>query len=298
MKLALFVLSVFACLVSAICPVQAETIALDFALPTDAVPQESPPVAAAIDQEPTGEMAVLGFVKSDSEPEPDDQAPEVPEPAPDASLPPAATALVTKSPEAPVTPTEHEAMFAGGSESLVARTVGAAEGTRTADGHKTENYYGHTDPGDGKWNVGTFSYSNRRDGTAITTPEAADRYYLDRLHERAEVIRVKAERVGVTLTFQELLNGIDLANQAPLAVLEEAGFVERLAESKRAKGLSGQAAILESRVWAFWNPEKGGWDAPGLRAYDDISKVESIRRDQERRMLAIADALASYQQAQ
>jgi len=97
------------------------------------------------------------------------------------------------------------------------------------------------------------------------------------------------------LTVAEEINGIDMINQAPLAVTEDGGYIERLAEAKK-KGLSGQAAILEARVWSFWDSSRGGWDAPGLRAYDDMGKEASIRHDQQRRMGMIEDALASYQQ--
>jgi hypothetical protein len=69
-----------------------------------------------------------------------------------------------------------------------------------------------------------------------------------------------------------------------------------LAEAKRQKGLQAEQAILEGRVWAFWHPQQQRWDAPGLRSYDHVSKQESIRRDQERRMVAIRAALMRYRQ--
>lgn len=308
MKVTLFVLSVIACLFSLVRPVRADNGALSFN-----VPDASGAIARLNDssmtlETPENPPIELKFSKQKmAEIPPIAAAPTPPAVMPEKGDRPAAPTnptteaeqmLAQKPADATVTPTEKTALFNGGSSSLVARAVGAAEGTRTADGTKTQNYYGHVDPGDGKWNVGTFSYNNTRDGTNITTPEAADAHYLDRLQERAAVIQSKADQSGIDLTFAEWLNGIDLANQAPRAVMEEGGFVERLAEAKQTKGLSGQAAILESRIWAFWDPQKGGWDAPGLRAYDDISKEESIRRDQERRMLAIADALAVYQQQQ
>jgi hypothetical protein len=92
------------------------------------------------------------------------------------------------------------------------------------------------------------------------------------------------------------LNGIDLINQAPLCVTEDGGYIERLAEAKQKKGLSGEEAILDARVWSFWDAQKGGWDAPGLRAYDDMGKEASIRHDQDRRMGMIDKAMDLYQQ--
>jgi hypothetical protein len=177
----------------------------------------------------------------------------------------------------------------------VARTVGHAEGTRGADGSKNPAYHGHVDPGNGVWNRGTFSY--QFGNAANLSPEAADQQQLARLqasYDRAVV--PKAQQLGVELSLEEQLNAIDLINQAPLAVTETGGFVERLAEAKRQKGLQAEQAILEGRVWAFWHPQQQRWDAPGLRSYDHVSKQESIRRDQERRMVAIRAALMRYRQ--
>lgn len=186
-------------------------------------------------------------------------------------------------------------LFQGGSDSIVARTVGAAEGTRAADGGKTSLYEGHTDPGNGVWNRGTFSYQFGNEEN-LTADEADRRQVakIKRIHD--SVMVPKAAEKGITpLTLAEEINGIDLINQAPLAVTEEGGYVERLAEAKK-KGLSGDEAILDARVWAFWDAGKGGWDAPGLRAYDDLGKEASIRHDQDRRMGMINQALEAYQQ--
>jgi hypothetical protein len=197
------------------------------------------------------------------------------------------------APESAPESTSDAALFSGGSESLVARTVGHAEGTRSVDGGKNPGYYGHLDPGNGVWNRGTFSYQF---GNAENlSPEAADQRQLKRIkahYDRAVV--PKAEQLGLKLSLEEKLNAIDLANQAPLTVTESGGFVERLAIAKREKKLAADQATLEARVWSFWDTQKGRWDAPGLRAYDHVSKEESIRRDQDRRMKAIANALQEY----
>lgn len=198
--------------------------------------------------------------------------------------------------QAAATPSDSsQDIFAGGSESFVARTVGAAEGTRSADGGKTQNYHGHVDPGNGVWNRGTFSYQF---GNAENlSPDEADRRQLAKIKRIYESVMLpKAEKHKVApLTLEEEINGIDLINQAPLTVTEDGGYIERLAEAKQ-KGLTGDEAILNARIWSFWDAGKGGWDAPGLRAYDDISKEESIRRDQDRRMGMIAKAMQAYEQ--
>ncbi|MBD0336168.1 MAG: hypothetical protein ICV62_11820 [Cyanobacteria bacterium Co-bin13] len=176
-------------------------------------------------------------------------------------------------------------MFEGGSNSLVARTVGSAEGTRTAEGQRTSAYFGHVDPGNGVWNLGTFSYQH-----GANTPEEADVRQLQRLQAQTAVIQQKALDHGLELSLQETLNGIDLANQAPLAALGRGSYVDWLAQARK-MGMSGDEAIVWARTRAFLDPDTQRWNAPGLG-----NNVYSISRDQERRMLAIARALDNYQE--
>jgi hypothetical protein len=220
-------------------------------------------------------------------------------PAPVSPPPASTTQLAASAPShsaSTSTAPSREDLFAGGSESVVARTVGAAEGTRTSDGGKTDIYDGHVDPGNGVWNRGTFSYQFGNEENLSATE--ADRRQLAKIKRIYEsVLLPKAEKYQVApLTLAEELNGIDLINQAPLTVTEDGGYIERLAEAKTKKGLSGQEAILEARIWSFWDGSRGGWDAPGLRAYDDLGKEASIRHDQKRRMGMIDEALAAYEQ--
>ena len=182
-------------------------------------------------------------------------------------------------------------LFAGGSNSLVARTVGHAEGTRGADGGKTQAYYGHVDPGNGVWNLGSFSFQHCREAQYnCSTPDQADRHQLRRLQGQAEIMRQRAERLQMELSLQEELNGIDLANQAPLAVLDSPGYIEWLKKAQE-KGLKGSDAVLWARVSSYWDPRLNGWNAPGLG-----NEEGRITHDQNRRMTAIARALDYYQQ--
>ncbi len=174
-------------------------------------------------------------------------------------------------------------IFDGGSGSLVARTVGSAEGTRMSDGGRTPAYYGHTDPGNGVWNLGTFSYQH-----GASTPEEADEKQLSRLRNQGLQLEEKAAGLGVKLSLEAKLNGIDLANQAPLAALDRGGYIERLAEANRL-GMRDQKAILWARTYAYIDPDTQTWNAPGLG-----NNVHSISRDQERRALAISRALQAY----
>ncbi len=175
-------------------------------------------------------------------------------------------------------------LFNGGSDSLVAKAVGSAEGTRTPDGGKTWAYYGHTDPGNRAWNLGSFSYQH-----GAQSPEDADIKQLDRLRQQFEIIRQTAASNGLRLGLAEQLNGIDLANQAPLAAIDRGGYVDRLRQAY-AQGLRGSEAVLQARTYSYLNPNTNQWDAPGLG-----NNFDSISRDQARRLNAVADAIATHQ---
>ena len=174
-------------------------------------------------------------------------------------------------------------IFAGGSRSLVAHTVGSAEGTRRWDGNKTQAYYGHKDPGNGAWNLGTFSYQHQAD-----TPEEADAKQIKRLKSQGFQLEDQAIRHGMRLSLVEKLNGLDLANQAPLAALGKGGYIERLAQAHRLQ-MQGEEAIAWARTRAYIDPNTKAWNAPGLG-----NNLYSITKDQERRISAIDKALRAY----
>jgi hypothetical protein len=98
-----------------------------------------------------------------------------------------------------------------------------------------------------------------------------------------------AKEQHVRLTLEELLNGIDLANQAPLAALGTGGYIDRLKQSQN-MGLRGTDAILWARTRSFLDPDTQRWNAPGLG-----NTVDGISRDQERRQRAIAQTLTRLQ---
>ena len=175
-------------------------------------------------------------------------------------------------------------LFVGDSDSLVARAIGNAEGTRSATGGLTRAYYGHRDPGNQVWNLGTFSYQH-----GAASPGEADQRQLKRLQSQVQVLQKRALKHGLTLSLEETLNGLDLANQSPLAAIGRVGYVERLVEAK-AKGNTGAEAIVVARTRSYINPETQRWNAPGLG-----NTEASIRRDQERRTRAVAQSLAAYQ---
>jgi hypothetical protein len=177
------------------------------------------------------------------------------------------------------------ALFQAQSNSLVARAVGSAEGTRRPDGGQNPAYQGHVDPGNAVWNVGTFSYQH----CGNCAPAEADRRQLARLAQQFDQIQAHAiDRYGVKLSLEEQLNAIDLANQAPLAALASGGYVDRLQQAKQ-QGLTGSDAILQARVYAYKNPHTDRWEAPGLG-----NTKSRITQDQARRQAAIAAAIQQH----
>jgi hypothetical protein len=176
-------------------------------------------------------------------------------------------------------------LFEGDSDSLVAKAVGSAEGTRTPEGDRNPAYYGHVDPGNKAWNLGSFSYQH-----SATSPEEADRKQLQRLQTQAAALQATAIAEGVDLTLEETLNGIDLANQAPKAALDRNGYIDWLAKA-HAIGKTGDEAILWARSQSYLDPVTQRWNAPGLG-----NTEASITHDQARRMAAISEAIALYEQ--
>lgn len=172
--------------------------------------------------------------------------------------------------------------FHGGNDSLVARAVGSAEGTRTPEGRKTPAYFGHVDPGNQAWNLGTFSYQH-----GARTPEEADSRQLRRLEAQASLLKRQAEAKNLELSLEEFLNGIDLANQAPQAALDKMGYIDWLAEARALK-MSGSEAIGWARTRSFIDPDTQRWNAPGLG-----NNIDSISRDQMRRVTAIETTITT-----
>lgn len=170
-------------------------------------------------------------------------------------------------------------LFSGGSDSIVARAVGSAEGTRTPQGAFTWAYYGHPDPGNGKWNLGSFSYQHGAD-----SPADADQRQLSRLMKQSQVLHQLAVQRGLELSITEVVNGIDLANQAPLAALDR-GYIDWLVEARQLE-LSEEEGVLHARTWSYWDPDLERWNAPGLG-----NQWWSISKDQRRRQQAIREVL-------
>lgn len=173
-------------------------------------------------------------------------------------------------------------LFAGGAHSLVTKAVGSAEGTRTPDGNYTAAYSGHVDPGNGKWNQGSFSYQH-----GANSPAEADGKQLRRLKSQATELRRQASAKQLTLSLLEELNGIDLANQAPLAALDR-GYIDWLHQARQLP-MEETDRVVWARTRAFIDPDSGRWNAPGLG-----NTLTSITQDQARRQKAVQKAIEEH----
>lgn len=194
---------------------------------------------------------------------------------------------------------------------LVDHAVGMAEGTRREDGTPTDAYHGHKDPmcdanptescSKPITNLGTFSYQDGPGKPSAKTPEQADEIQRQVLKEQAQQLKEQALKKGMHLSVMELVQGVDLANQSPLAACVgslgsscQFGYIDRLKQAKDgtlpgANGpLSGLKAIAEARRWSYFDPEAMRWDAAGF-GHD----AEKLKADQWRRVQAVAMALAN-----
>ena len=143
-----------------------------------------------------------------------------------------------------------------GSDAGYAILIGNAEGNRRANGDKTDHYYGHRDPGDGKWNIGSFSYSNDRKGAKqAKSPEDADRIQLGRLYANKDVYAAAMKKAGLDPNNALLATVyLDMFNQSPTSA-------ELLLKPDNLKYLKDNGITIETmkewRYRGFINPETG-----------------------------------------
>ena len=126
--------------------------------------------------------------------------------------------------------------------------VGIAEGTRTANGGYTKNWFGHGDRGDGNWNRGTVS-GGRNGGT----PQQIDALWMGKMTRTQMSYAPLLSRFGIekgTQGYNRLMfNIIDLSVQSPKA-LET--LVTKIPEIIRG-GISIEA-IAKARADSFFIP--------------------------------------------
>lgn len=196
------------------------------------------------------------------------------------SLTPASSGVTGSAPTLP----EVAKAFEGGANSLIARAVGHSEGNRTPEGGFTSSYNGHTDPGNGAFNIGSFSYQVKQGGAS--TPAQADELWLNRLRSQMSRYEAAAKAAGLDPADSRLLaNFCDLYTQAPEAAVGKGGFLDRFKEIQQKGG--GYDAILQVRVDSYRNPRTGALDAPGFG-----NSESRLRTDQDRRMRALQTVLS------
>lgn len=213
---------------------------------------------------------------------------------------PSVTAIPPEAPQAGAT--DLRAMFDPdrGSQALGAVVIGQAEGTRTPDGGFRAGYYGHTDPGNGVANRGSFSLQN----AGTLTPNQADARQLARLSQQIPAFETAARAANLDPNNAALATAyLDLYNQSPTAA---ARFVDQL-DYLSTNGITTDS-LVELRVRSFVNHETGerfrlpsGAQAGGgfvniarntLGREPTEREVQAvIRRDQTRRLTAMEAAL-------
>jgi len=216
------------------------------------------------------------------------------------------TTAPVAAPAAPTPPaagtTDLRTMFdpALGSRALGAVVIGQAEGTRTPDGGFRAGYHGHTDPGNGVGNRGSFSLQN----AGNLTPEQADARQLARLSQQIPTFETAARAAGLDPNNAALATAyLDLYNQSPSAA---GRFVDQL-DYLATNGVSTES-LVELRVRSFVDHDTGerfrlpsGGQAGGgfvniarnaLGREPSEAEVQTvIRRDQNRRLTAMEAAL-------
>lgn len=160
------------------------------------------------------------------------------------------------------------------------RAIGYAEGNLTIDGKPTQSYYGHIDVGNGKFNLGAFSYQGN-----AKTPEQADEIW------EAQLIRVLTKPLSKLLTGMNkechtyvVLNVCDLYTQAPLAVVDRGGLLDQLT----GVAYVTDESIVDYRVLSFYDPVTKKLMAAGFG-----NDPNRLRRDQVRRVKCIREYLLS-----
>ena len=156
--------------------------------------------------------------------------------------------------------------------------MGTSEGTRTADGGKTSAYGGHTDPGNARHNIGSFSYQH-----GAATGEEADRKWLAELRRVSPGYEDAAKKAGLDPGDALLAAAfMDLYTQSPRAATADGGFLDQLASLAKKEVTSTN--IIDARVESYRIPGTNRCGGVG-------GSWEKTRADQTRRVEALVTAL-------
>lgn len=157
--------------------------------------------------------------------------------------------------------------------------IGYAEGNLTLDGKPTKSYYGHKDVGNGKTNIGAFSYQ----GNNAKTPEQADLIWESQLIKTLTQPLCKLlARIQQKYHLFVVLNVCDLYTQAPLAVVDRGGLLDQLT------GVTDidDNSMVDYRVLSFYDPTTKKLMAAGFG-----NDPNRLRRDQSRRVRCLREYL-------
>jgi hypothetical protein len=171
----------------------------------------------------------------------------------------------------------------GESNSIIARAVGYSEGNRTKDGQFTNSYYGHSDPGNQKNNIGSFSWQHGG------TPEEADKKQIEKLKALLPKFK-KAIGSKVLSNLQAIrLWAIvcDLFTQSEIACVGKGGLLEQI-ESKTDSWITINS-IIDWRVRSYKDPNTGKLDAPGFG-----NSYQRLYNDQKRRVSAVVEVIDRF----
>jgi tape measure domain-containing protein len=174
-----------------------------------------------------------------------------------------------------------DSLMAGGTDSPIAKIIGMAEGNRKADGSMRKSYYGHVDPGNNKFNIGSFSAQGSLNKG---TPEASDKAVIEQmLRPLISDFARQAEKTGVALTPKVLFNYLDSYNQSPLAAKEARSgptFFNSLGDLKGKENDDGAIMALRRKMY----------EASGQTRIAGLT----VKEDQGRRMEEIRAALGAF----
>lgn len=200
-----------------------------------------------------------------------------------------------------------------GSNAGFAVLIGNAEGNRTTDGGFVKpNYYGHKDPGDGLWNIGSFSRANARfpNLPPARSPEEADKMHLQHM-QQAKTNYVNAMKKAGLDPNNALLASVyfDAFNQSERAAgkmlapenLEYIKGRELSVETMKEWRVGGFINLQTGQRWKNGDGSPVGGGLAKIASRDTMKKSgrpaneleiqQVIRRDQNRRVNEMIEPL-------
>ena len=154
--------------------------------------------------------------------------------------------------------------------------IGMAEGTRSANGGRTEAYNEHRDPAKAKMNQGTFSYQH-----GARNAQEADQKQLQELRRFRPQYEEACRKAGIDPGNKLVAAAcFDLYNQAPKAATGKGGLLDQLPALAK-KGLT-EENLAKARKDSFFDPDLGKFDTT-------FPRIKALADDQTRRMAALAD---------